>query len=46
MRTCQEYGPKRISEEKKGFKGYVHAIRPDSFFDGTKAIPDGTSTYT
>ena len=29
MRTCQEYGPKRISE-KKGFKGYVHAIRPDT----------------
>ena len=30
MRTCQEYGPKRISEKKKGFKGYVHAIRPDT----------------
>ena len=45
MRTCQEYGTKRISE-KKGFIGYVHDIRPDSFFAGTKAIPDGASVYT
>ena len=35
MRTYQEYGTKRISE-KKGFKGYVPAIRPDSFFPAQK----------
>ena len=47
MRTCQEYGSKHISEEKKkGFKGYVHAITPDSFFAGTKTTPDGASDYT
>ena len=33
-------------KKKKGFKGYVHTIRPDSCFDGTKAIPDGASVYT
>ena len=38
--------PEAYLTKKKGFKGYVHAIRPDNCLDGTKAIPDGACVYT